>query len=744
MSTVFLLSKDIRIIELLCTNISKSGNICIHFETVQQLYDNVTYTKPDILLIDYNFISTTDELSNKIECNDSNVKTIIFNKPDKAHSINTKSTNISNFDDLLKIVNSYIPSEKLIFDNGVNKLFDLIFNNLPEPATITTLDEGKILKVNSKFLEVSGFTEDEVINQSSIDKFLWVKKEKREKYIDQLKKKQHIRGYKSYFFNKYKETICCHISSVLFYDKSRGYILSVLDNHIKNEILAEKLNETQKIARVGSYTLDFGTGRWSSSKVLNSIFEITGDYDKSIEGWLKIVHPRWRETMSNYLQEKVITKGEEFDKQYQITTVKTKTVKWVHGRGSLLYKDEKLVKMIGTIIDITDFKEIEEKLKKKQSLLDDIIKTSPVGILLTNKVGDIYYINKRGEEILEIYADKYNPIKYNASEWKVTDLDGTKLPEEKLPFALVKKDLKAVYGIKLAIESEIFGQKILSINATPILKEGNEFNGMIASIEDITNQITYEKKIQDQNQQLEELVSFKDKLFSILGHDLRSPIGNMNQLSNFLNSDFESLHKTDIINILTNIENVSEQALHLIENILEWSRIERCQVKPKLNTICIEDLFNHAVDLHKSLADKKCIKLIKDIEVDECIECDIDMTKTVLRNLISNAIKFTLPGNSVRLISKSVGHSYIEISVKDQGVGIPEEDLGHLFNYAFNKPRKGTGKENGTGFGLPLCKELIELQGGEIYVKENSIQGVNIAFKLQKKHISGNENKFIL
>ncbi len=731
MSTVFFLSKEKKEIDLVCTSITKSGNSCIHFETVDQLNNNLRYFKPEIILLDgSNFSEEIKILLDKIEPRDS--KIMILDYTGDSKRINKEKVNlITDIKEFVNYLNSYNSKRYSVFEKGENKIFDLFFDHLPEPASITKLEDGNFVRVNKKFVEVSGFQPNEIINQSSVNKLLWVKKGSREKYIHRLKKEHHIQAYKTYFHNKHKEIVSCYISSTLFSDNGQDYVLSILDNNITNKILEEKLFETQSIARVGSYTLDFRSGMWSSSKILDDIFEITENYDRSIDGWLNIVHPKWRDTMKTYLQENVIQNKEEFDRQYQITTIKDKTDKWVHGRGSLVYRNGELVKMIGTIIDISEYKKIEKKLKGKQALLDKIINTSPVGILLTDKQGNIYYANKRSEQILNLSISRDNTIKYNAPEWRITDLNGEDYPEDKLPFILVKNHLQPVYGIKHAIENQDHSRKFLSINASPIIDEYNEFNGMIATIEDITPQIEFENKIQVQNKQLEELISVKDRLFSILGHDLRSPIGNITQLSNFLNIEFSSLDHNDIREILSSLEHISEQALILIENILEWSRIERCLIQPVFNTICIDDLFNHAINLHKSLAKHKRIRIIKEVELDECILCDIDMTKTVLRNLISNAIKFTPPEKYIKLSVHKFNDSYLEISIQDQGPGIPVHMLADLFKYSFNKPKIMNHKEAGTGLGLPICKEFIELQGGKIYVKENTENGVTIAFKLK-------------
>ncbi|WP_158275592.1 PAS domain-containing sensor histidine kinase [Marinilabilia rubra] len=739
MHIIFLLSTHEKTTDLISHYAVETGSLCFAISNSQQLITNLKYTKPDILIIDQDHIKEgLNVVYDKTIQDRPAFKTIIFNKNGIKHEPLKKDViECKTLEEVFQNINNNLsPAHQITLDQQFysekNNILDSFLEALPEPAAISDLTKGRFIKVNSKFLEVTGFTKEEVINRSSLDINFWVNKEDRTFFIKQIKKDHTISPLRTHFYNKKKEVIDCHISATLFTDSSGQFVLSILDNTIRNKILEEKLFETQLIARVGSYTLDFKTGLWSSSRVLNQIFGISGDYKKTIDSWLKIVHPQWQQTMKKHLEERILNKKQEFDKQYKIVTINDKTEKWVHGRGSLIYnEDGALEKMVGTVIDITNYKNIEFKLEKKQKLLDNIIRTSPVGIVLSNKNGDIYYANKRGREILNLSLNEGIPIRYNAPEWQITDLDGGFYPEEELPFNLVKKHLKPVYGIKHAIQDSQGHRKVLSINAAPIDTEEEKFNGMIATIEDITLQVSYEKKMQDHNQTLQELVSVKNKFFSIIGHDLRSPIGSLKQLSNLLNSENETLNQDDRSNILRHIEIVSEEAFQLIENLLEWSRLERGLSKPKIKPVCSEDLINHAIDLHKSIANKKQVIIEKEIDSSHYIECDEEMTKTILRNLISNAIKFSFQGSVIKLITRDKNH-YIEITVKDQGTGIPPNKQKNLFNHSFNKSNPGTNGETGTGLGLSLCKELTEIQGGDIYLKETSKNGSSMAFKLKK------------
>ncbi len=239
------------------------------------------------------------------------------------------------------------------------------------------------------------------------------------------------------------------------------------------------------------------------------------------------------------------------------------------------------------------------------------------------------------------------------------------------------------------------------------------------------------KKIELQNDELLELNATKDKFFSIIAHDLKSPFNTILGFSEILVNDVENFRKEEIKEYASNIHSSANQTLALLENLLDWARLQRGLIIPNLKR---QDLKTIAADVclfSNEIAKHKNISIINTITSDCFANCDIDMTKTVLRNLISNAIKFTNKNGSVSINAQIKG-SFIEIQIKDTGIGIQADIIPHLFKIDKNISTHGTADESGTGLGLLLCKELIEKQGGTIWVTSEIGKGSSFYFTLKQ------------
>lgn len=183
--------------------------------------------------------------------------------------------------------------------------------------------------------------------------------------------------------------------SILWY----GFITDITENKIIEEKLIaneEFLNQTQIIAKIGSYCLEFSTEKWTSSSVLDAIFGIDINFEKSIKGWESIVHPDWQLMMRNYFTNEVIAKKGIFNKEYKIIKVNTQEERWVHGMGEILYDELKNpIKLIGTIQDITERKQIEEALRESEEKYRSLVENSPDAVVIYSE-GKIVFINDEG------------------------------------------------------------------------------------------------------------------------------------------------------------------------------------------------------------------------------------------------------------------------------------------------------------------------------------------------------------
>lgn len=229
-------------------------------------------------------------------------------------------------------------------------------------------------------------------------------------------------------------------------------------------------------------------------------------------------------------------------------------------------------------------------------------------------------------------------------------------------------------------------------------------------------------KIQ-QNAELEELNATKDKFFSIIAHDLRSPFNAMIGISSLLNKNFDSYDKTQQKEFISLIQEGMKNSHKLLENLLLWSRSQRGLIdfapkKENLNT-----LTNLVIEQLKQSAKNKSITILNKIPEKIDLNIDRNMVSLILRNIISNAIKFTHKEGEISLSVEKAKKQYYKIKIKDNGIGFTNKKKKKLFNIAETISSKGTEKETGSGLGLILCKEFIQKHGGEIWVESEVEKG---------------------
>ena len=262
-----------------------------------------------------------------------------------------------------------------------------------------------------------------------------------------------------------------------------------------------------------------------------------------------------------------------------------------------------------------------------------------------------------------------------------------------------------------------------------IRDEVGEFVKMIGVIQDITDRKKAEQELQENETKLKESNKTKDKFFSIIAHDLKSPFTSLLGFSELLNNNYDEYdiqqHKKFIGIINQGVQNTHK----LLENLLLWSQAQRgiIDYKPENNNLYL--LSNETINLLNQLIVGKSINLRNKIPQDICVNADKNMLLSILRNLISNAIKFTNSEGEIIINTKQYDN-YAEISVKDNGVGISPEIQSGLFTIAENVSTAGTENEQGTGLGLILCKEFVEKHGGKIWVESKVGKGSEFKFTI--------------
>lgn len=239
-------------------------------------------------------------------------------------------------------------------------------------------------------------------------------------------------------------------------------------------------------------------------------------------------------------------------------------------------------------------------------------------------------------------------------------------------------------------------------------------------------------KLQESEKDLIELNATKDKFFSIIAHDLKNPFNALLGFSELLQNNFDSYtneEKKEYINV---IYESSQSLFKLLDNLLQWSRTQTGTLNYYPELFGLFPVVNQEVEHQQVNADKKKIKIKVLVEENTLAYADKNIISTVIRNLISNAIKFTDIAGKIEIQARETDNN-IEVSVSDSGVGIEPEDLDKLFRLDGSLTTKGTANEEGTGLGLILCKEFIERNNGKIWVVSKKGKGSTFLFTLPKK-----------
>nr|NQU92769.1 tetratricopeptide repeat protein [Bacteroidota bacterium] len=248
----------------------------------------------------------------------------------------------------------------------------------------------------------------------------------------------------------------------------------------------------------------------------------------------------------------------------------------------------------------------------------------------------------------------------------------------------------------------------------------------------------FEKQLKESEAQLTEANATKDKFFSIISHDLKSPFGAMMGLSELLDTEYDLYTDNEKKEIIKEIRKATESTYSLLQDLLAWSQSQRGIIEFNPVSLCLYDLCRENLALIQSAANKKRLTLECNIDNSLHVFADYNMVTTIIRNLMSNAIKFSHSGSSIQITGKGLNKAVadldskqmVDLNITDQGVGINEENMQKLFKIDEKINSRGTAKEIGTGLGLIICKEFIERNGGTIQVKSKVGAGTTFTVSL--------------
>lgn len=250
---------------------------------------------------------------------------------------------------------------------------------------------------------------------------------------------------------------------------------------------------------------------------------------------------------------------------------------------------------------------------------------------------------------------------------------------------------------------------------------------------DITDRKRQEELLIHSEKQLKELNEMKDKFFSIIAHDIKGPLGSQNAIINLIIDEFKDLDELTLKKMIGTLQESSNNLYVLLEDLLNWSLSQSGKIEVNREDFNLNKCVANVLIQFQKEAQLKNIRLENEIDDSVSVSADINLTKIIIRNLVSNALKFTNPAGRIRIFSEQVfteGQKLVNIQVSDTGVGMDDKALDTLFRLDKTQSTRGTANEKGNGLGLLLCKEFTEKQGSKMKVKSTIGEGSVFSFKL--------------
>jgi PAS domain S-box-containing protein len=377
--------------------------------------------------------------------------------------------------------------------------------------------------------------------------------------------------------------------------------------------------------------------------------------------------------------------------------------------------------LAGYSIDITERRRLEYELQESERHYRILVETSPDGIMIVQGAS-FMFVNQPMAEITGysieelmmmpnmemVYSEDRDLVENNYR--KRQKGEGA---DPKYHFRIVKKDGSLAW-------IELNGRKTEWKGETAVLQ----------FVRDITERIEAEKEILQKNADLQKLNAEKDKFFSIISHDLRSPFQALLGYYPLTMERIKTYPLEKVQLLLFDMRTSAEKLFDLLENLLEWSKMQRGLTSFHPSAIRLQEVIAEIVKIIRNSADKKMIEISCDIPEHLAVNADKRMFDSIINNLVFNAVKFTHKQGQVTISAMAMPDNLVEISIKDKGIGMNKEMIDSLFRLDADVSHKGTEGEPSSGIGLFICKDFVEKHGGKIWAESEEGKGSTFRFTL--------------
>jgi PAS domain S-box-containing protein len=412
------------------------------------------------------------------------------------------------------------------------------------------------------------------------------------------------------------------------------------------------------------------------------------------------VFSTWPEIISNMT-------GNEKTRRFEISRITENSVLFLDCVFSPLVdeQDREWGQML-VVHDVTRQRKAEIDREQSEEKFRIIFENAPVGLMYFDKNGVVELCNDFFVRILGIGKDKV----VGMTLWQISD--------QKLHDILkrVFSGHRAVFEGNYTVED---GARPVYVKGIfePLISRGNQVEGGLCIMEDISNRKAAENKIRSANEELKRSNAEKDRFFSILAHDLRSPFTALLGFADFLEESIDTIPVETVRAIATSMKEAANNLYRLLENLLDWSRVQQGLIRHRPSEFALKSKILESVEPLLIYANNKLISVSYHIP-DECtVFADPLMFDSIVRNLFTNAVKFTPRNGSIDISASPLHDGHVRICFSDTGIGMDKETMESLFRLDVKTNRAGTDGELSTGLGLILIRELIEINDGTIHVE---------------------------
>ena len=391
--------------------------------------------------------------------------------------------------------------------------------------------------------------------------------------------------------------------------------------------------------------------------------------------------------------------------------------KWFYCQDKAIpWPDGRLVRLeIAT--DITELKKKEQEL----SIKDMAINSSNDAIAIADMDGRLNFVNKAFLDLWG-YTEAEDVLGRYAASLHVNTEEAQKM--------LKKVQTEGSISMQEASIRKADGTEIdVQVNSSLILRQDGLQAGSIGVFRDLTEIKRAQANLDAAYKSLQKTLHEKDMFFSIIAHDLKSPMAGFLDLTRFFSEELDTFSSQEIRQLSQEMHKSLENIFDLLNNLLMWSRTQQGQIKHQPELQKLDSLIQQHKEMARQVGIKKTIEVYSEVPDDLMVWADQQMISTVLRNLLFNAIKFTRPGGKV-CARASRYNSFVKVEIRDNGIGMDEKMTSKVFALDQKTSRKGTAGEKGTGLGLILCKDFVQRNGGEIWIESQPEQGTSVYFTL--------------